>query len=168
MSKEVKKQQKTTPRTKQDNALLITFVILVILVIVLTIIAINMKNAKEKEKANIIIPVLEKNAESEIGVDISQMKKGESKEYIFKVSNYKDKDINEEVLTYDIDVTPSEKAKIKLYKNGSNKNLIDEDDLLIEENKLPKKDKTEDEYHMIIEVTSQPDSQDKITLKIQS
>ena len=168
VKKEIKKEVKKVPHTKQDNALLATFGILVVLVIVLTVVALNMKNLTEEEKANIVIPVLEVGTESEISVDISDMKKGEKKEYIFKVSNYKNKEVIEETLQYDIGITPSEHAKIKLYKNGSNTNLYDENDLLIEDNKLPKSKKTEDEYHMIIETTSTPESKDVITVKINS
>lgn len=171
MTKEVKKEtnnKKKTPRSKQDNALLGTFITLIVLVIVLAAVALNMKNISTNDKANIVIPVLEANSESEISVDISDMTKGDTKEYIFKVSNYKNKSVIEEDITYDIGITPSENASIKLYKNSSEKNLIDENDLLIEDNKLPKNNKTEDEYHLIIEAISNPETKDVITIKINS
>lgn len=162
------KTNKKAASSKQDNALLTTFIILVILVIALTVVALNMKNISNKEKANITIPVLEKNSESEISVDISDMNKGDKKEYIFKVTNFKDRILLNNNITYDISITPSENATVKLYKNNSDKNLISENDLLIENNKLPKKDKTSDEYHLIIEANQQPSSKEVITIKINS
>lgn len=39
------------------------------------------------------------------------MKKGETKEYIFKVSNYKKREVNEKELDYEIVITPSSKLQ---------------------------------------------------------
>lgn len=153
---------------KQDKALLCTMGVLIVLVIILAIVALCMKNSTSTTKANITIPILEKGTQNEISVDLADMKKGETKEYIFKVSNYKKRGVNEKELDYEIVITPSSNASIELYKGESTKNLIAKDDYEIEGNSLPKDKKTEDEYHMIIKATSTPKKGDKITLKINS
>ena len=90
------KKFKFSKLDKQDKALLTTMAGLVVLVAVLAVVALNLKNNEQNEKANIVIPVLEENTQNEISVDMSEMKKGDTKEYIFKVTNYKVRDINEE------------------------------------------------------------------------
>lgn len=169
MTKQSKKKKKFNLKDldKQDKALLGTLALLIVLVAVLAVIALNIKNNEQNKKANIVIPVLEEQTQNEISVDLSDMKKGETKEYIFKISNYKQAEVNEKEITYDIIITSSESAKIKLYKGDSKKNLLAED-LNVEDNKLPKDKKTEDEYHLIIEATKEPGKTDKITLKINS
>ena len=74
-----------------------------------------------------------------------------------------DKNIN-----YNIDITPSDKASIKLYKNDIEKNLISDTDMFIENNPLLKNKKNEDEYRMIIHVIDTPEKNDNITIKITS
>lgn len=170
MNKNSKKTNKLNLKKldKQDKALLVTLALLVVLVVTLAVVALNLKNTVSKEKANIVIPILEAKTQNEIGVDLSGMSVGETKEYIFKVSNYKGKDVNKKELTYDILITPSESATIELYKNDSKKDLVAENDYELEDNKLSKKKKTEDEYHMIIKTTKKPEKKDKIAIKINS
>ena len=83
MKKEVSKK-KTTKKTlqKQDKALIITFVGLIVLVIALAIVALNMKTITDREKANIVIPILEEHSENVISVELNDMAKGDVKEYI--------------------------------------------------------------------------------------
>lgn len=166
-AKKPTKKSKMKKLDKQDKILLITLVLLIILVIALLISALNLKN-KESKKANITIPILEKQTKNEISVDLSEMASGETKEYIFKVSNFKDKVVNEKNANYNILITPSKNAIVELYKKGSTKNLVAKNVYEIENNKLPKNKKTEDEYHMIIKTTKTPNKTDKIVLKINS
>ncbi len=170
MKKNIKKKDKINSKKldKQDKALLGTMGLLLVLIIVLMVVAINLKATTSSSKANITIPVLESKTQNEISVDLSEMHSGETKEYIFKIENYKGKEINTKDISYDIVITPSESASIKIYKGDSTKNLIINNDYKIENNKLPKDKKTEDEYHMIIKAIKTPMKKDKITLKIMS
>ena len=169
MKKEVSKK-KTTKKTiqKQDKALIITFVGLIVLVIALAIVALNMKTITDREKANIVIPILEENSENVISIELNDMVKEDVKEYIFVVSNFKDKEILKKSIEYDVDVTPTENTTVKVYKNSSNDNLLTEDDLLIENNKFKAKKKTEDTYKVVITAKEKPTETEKITLKINS
>lgn len=168
MKKLFKKKFDFKKLDKQDKALLSTIALLVVLVIVLAAIALNLKNNEQNKKANIVIPILEEQTQNEISVDLSEMKKGDTKEYIFKVSNYKLSDVNEEKINYDIEISTSENVSIELYKGDSDKNLLSGEDYVIENNKLPKNKKTEDIYRLIIKATNSLTTTDKITLKINS
>ena len=165
------KKFKFSKLDKQDKALLTTMAALVVLVAVLAVIALNLKNNEQNEKANIVIPVLETNTQNEISVDLTDMEKGDTKEYIFKVTNYKVRDINEKKIKYSISITPSLSASVKLYKNGSDENLIKTNSngsnstYTITKNILEKNKKDEDSYHLIIEALNSPENKDRITLK---
>ncbi len=174
--KKIKKTKKFkfSKLDKQDKALLSTMAALVVLVAALSVVALNLKNNEQNEKANIVIPMLEENAQNEISVDLADMEEGDTKEYIFKVTNYKIRDINEEKIKYSISVTPALSANIKLYKNNSNKNLIKNNTnevnstFTITNNVLAKDKKVEDSYLLIIEAKKTPTKNEKITLKINS
>lgn len=173
MKKDVSKKSKNKKSnkkqyTKQEKLLLATFVGLIILVIILGVVAINMDNLTKNNTSNIIIPILEANSENEISVEIDDMTKGDTKEYIFSVSNYKDNKMLKQNVTYSVDVIPTENVSIKLFKNGSTDNLLTKDDLLIENNNLKKSTKTEDIYKVVIKAESNPSKEEKITIKINS
>lgn len=166
----IKMAKKLNPKEdKQDMALIGTFIALVILVSALGLYAMNLEKIKMSNSiADITIPVLESNSESELSVEVSDMEEGDTKEYILAVSNYKDKLIIEKAINYDVDITPTENTSIKVYKNDSSDNLLTEDDLLIENNKLSPDKKKEDTYRIVIEAKQTPEEDERITIKINS
>lgn len=168
MEKEKTKKNVKKEMSKQDKTLIATFIGLIVLVAVLGIVALNLDNIHKDDNQDLVIPVLEENSESELSVEVADLEEGTTKEYILVVSNYKDKQILEKSLTYDVDITPTESVEVKVYKNNSSDNLITEDDLLIENNKLKAKEKTEDTYKIVIKAKQQPKQQEKITIKIHS
>ncbi len=164
-----KKKTKTNKKVldKRDKVLLVAFAALLVLVAVLLGVALNLKNSSNV-KANITIPILTKTSTNELSVDLSEMTAKEEKEYIFKVSNYKGKEVANTNITYTINITPSENASIELYKNSSKNNLLEGNNYTITKNSLPKSKKKEDEYHLIIKVKNTPAKNDRISLKINS
>ena len=154
--------------SKQDKTLIATFIGLIVLVAVLGIVALNLDNIHKDDNQDLVIPVLEANSESELSVEVADLEEGATKEYILVVSNYKDKQVLEKSITYDVDITPTESVEVKVYKNNSSDNLITEDDLLIENNKLKAKEKTKDTYKIVIKAKQQPKKQEKINIKIHS
>lgn len=154
--------------SKQDKTLIGTFIGLIVLVAILGIVALNLDNIHSDDDHDLLIPVLEENADSELSVEVNDLEKGATKEYILVVANYKDKEILEKALTYDVDITPTESVEVKVYKNESSDNLITEDDLLIENNKLKAKEKTKDTYKIVITAKQTPKETEKITIKIHS
>lgn len=170
MKKEVVKKKKEKQEiNKQDMALIGTFIALIILVSALGLYVMNIDNIQKANLvADITIPVLEAHSESELSVEVDDLAEGATKEYILAVSNYKDKTILEKAIEYDVDITPTENTIVKVYKNNSSDNLLTEDDLLIENNKLKAGKKVEDIYKIVIEATATPKEQEKITIKINS
>ena len=166
MKKNTKK--KTKKLEKQDKMLLLTFIGLIALVAVLGIVALNLDNIYKDDSNDLTIPILEEHSESELSVEAKDLAKDESKEYILVVTNYKEKEILEKAITYDLDITPTENLEVKVYKNNSSDNLITENDLLIENNKLSSKKKTEDTYKIVIKAKSETKETDKIAIKIHS
>lgn len=165
MKKIVKKKKKMS---KQEKALAITFVLLLILVVILSGIVIYMKNDIRNTKANIVIPILESETESELSVDVTQLKKGVDKEYIFKVSNYKNNNVNEEKIRYNIEIDKPDSVFVELYKDEEKNNLLVNDTLVITDNELPAKSKKEDVYRLVIKVNLTVENNEKITIKINS
>ena len=166
MKKNTKK--KTKKLEKQDKMLILTFIGLIALVVVLGVVALNLDNIYKDDSNDLTIPILEEHSESELSVEAKGLKKDDSKEYILVVTNYKEKEILEKAITYDLDITPTENIEVKVYKNNSSDNLITEDDLLVENNKLSAKKKIEDTYKIVIKAKSETKDTDKITIKIHS
>lgn len=166
MKKNTKKKNKKLE--KQDKMLILTFIGLIVLVAVLGIVALNLDNIYKDDSNDLTIPILEEHSESELSVEAKDLAKDESKEYILVVTNYKEKEVLEKAITYDLDITPTENLEVKVYKNNSSDNLITENDLLIENNKLSSKKKTEDTYKIVIKAKSETKETDKITIKIHS
>lgn len=166
MKKNTKK--KTKKLEKQDKMLILTFIGLIALVAVLGIVALNLDNIYKDDSNDLTIPILEEHSESELSVEAKDLAKDEYKEYILVVTNYKEKEILKKAITYDLDITPTENLEVKVYKNNSSDNLITENDLLIENNKLTSKKKIEDVYKIVIKAKSETKDTDKITIKIHS
>ena len=150
----------------QEKALALTLVILAVLVVILLVIALVQKNkSKDIEKSSITIPVLEENVESRIAINLSELP--DSQEYVFIVSNYKDKKINKRTLEYDVEITNNDNVRIEIYKNGKKKNVLN-DDYEVEDNKLTKNKKQEDVYKLVIKDTKNIRDNSELVIEIDS
>lgn len=138
------------PQDSTDLLLVIAFVSLLVLTIILGVKVKNTKeDLKEHVRANIVIPVLGAGTRSDISVDVANMKKGEEKEYIFKVSNSKEDNINPEEVIYNVVFGYEKNISIEVTKNDSEENVLDKDKK-IKDNKLQKDEKQEDVYKVKI------------------
>lgn len=150
----------------QEKALAVTLVVLAVLVVILLVIALVQKNkSKDIEKSSITIPVLEENVESRIAINLSELP--ESQEYVFIVSNYKDKEINKRTLEYDVEITNNDNVRIEIYKNGKKRNVLS-DDYEVEDNKLSKNKKQEDVYKLVIKDTKNIKANSELVIEIDS
>ena len=150
----------------QEKALAVTLVVLAILVVILLVIALVQKNrSKDLEKSSFTIPVLEENVESRIAINLSELP--DSQEYVFIVSNYKDKDINKKTIEYDVEITNNDNVRIEIYKNGKKKNVLN-DDYEVEDNKLTKNKKQEDVYKLVIKATKNIRDNSELVIEIDS
>ena len=150
--KSIKKRVSSNKKSISEKIMFAIFCLLLILVIVLGIVAINKKNStKATGRANITIPIIEENSQNELSIDISNMKKGEEKEYIFKITNTQDNNINKVTLKYSIKFTKPSSVTLSLYKNDTDKNLLlNQDNLVLSNNKLLRNKKQTDIYKLII------------------
>ncbi len=159
-----------TPKTNSDKVLITVFFLLLILVVILGISVLNAKNKNiDKIKANVIIPVLGTKLNNSLSVDISNMKKTEEKEYIFKIANYRGNKINKENIEYQINLTKPKNVTLKLYKNDNNTNLLSNKETLeIGGIQLERNKKKVDLYRLVIKSNKKTTKDDKIEIIIKS
>lgn len=161
----IKKKSKTT----SERVLLGIFLALLIIVIILGIFCIVKKQElSNNQNANIRIPIIEENANSELAINISNMEKGETKEYKFRITNYKEKKINKKQIKYNILYMSDAKIKLELYKNEESKNLLEKNKMEINNVSLKPKKKQEDLYHLKIKAIEEVPENTLLQMKITS
>lgn len=164
--KKVNKKAKTNTKKKEvkkDNAktaLLITFIVMTIMVVILFIVTMVLYNKrKEEAKKPATIQIVSENIKAVMNIDVSNMKKDESKEYLFNISNYGNKLTAKKEIEYTIKIGENKyNLNVELYKNNKLESLDDN------KNSLTKNKKQLDEYKLII--TSQEDMVKNSKLKI--
>lgn len=157
------------PKTTGEKILLFFFMSLLAIVIVLVFKVITIKQETAKEDINLTIPLISSKINNTFSVDLEELSKDEITEYKFKITNYKEDKISKEDIEYKINLTKnSDAVSIKLYKNGSDKNLLTEDTnkFVIADNTLEKNAKNEDTYYLIIRVKEEVEKKDNIEIKI--
>lgn len=165
-----KKRRKKKKLDQKDKILLVIFFILLVLVIILSVVAFGVKHKeKQQQTANVIIPIMEKTAEGELGIDISKMKKDETKEYTFIISNYKQEEINKEEIQYNLIMSIPDSVNIKIYKNDQELTYTESDGVIkLEANDLKKNKKSEDTYRLEIKTTKDMTKKSIIDIKIEN
>ena len=123
-----KKIEKNTKKSYDTTGILLlcTLIVLAVVVIVLIVKVVQAKKEyNEKRGIGITIPVIE---ESITPIDVASFSKkaNTTTTYKFKITNYKDKYVNNVKLKYNISVNSGVKTKYKLYTIDSRENLLDE------------------------------------------
>ena len=143
-----KPKKKKTNKKKLDSLLIlkIVFCLLVVLVVVLGCIVAKQKaDHKDDIKANIVIPIVDKEDEAPFSINLRAL--NEAKEYVLKVTNYQGSKINNTNLNYYIDVLNETDTKVSLTRYGSNENLLsNESTTTIDCGLVPKEAKSETYY----------------------
>ena len=166
-----KKPKKTRKKIKinmdkTDIILVIVLILLVILNIFLTVKAIKQsKLEKEQVHTMITIPVLGEQTNNEISVDIANMKKGDTRDYSFKVSNNKDKSINDEEVIYGLQLVYEDGIEVEVYKNNGKDNILPENNIILD-NKLKAKEEQEDIYTLKIKANKKTENKKLLTIKV--
>ena len=151
---------------KTDIILVIVLILLVILNIFLTVKAIKQsKLEKEQVHTMITIPVLGEQTNNEISVDIANMKKGDTKDYSFKVANNKDKSINDEEVIYGLQLVYEDGIEVEVYKNNGKDNILPENNIILD-NKLKAKEEQEDIYTLKIKANKKTENKKLLTIKV--
>lgn len=164
----VKKERrfKFTGLDSIDVLLLVIFIALLVLTIFLGFkVHQAKKNSKEYVRASIVVPVLAKDTNNNISVDIANMKKGEEKEYTFKVANNKDKNINPEEVVYALQLVNTDSVSVEVYKNDGKENILPGSNIILD-NKLKKDEEQVDVFTLKIKAIKKTSDKELITIKI--
>ena len=98
-----------------------TFGILLVIVIILACFVFLKGNDNNSHKSNIVFSILEKNTKNSIHLDLEGL---EGKEYILKVTNFRDDKLNKEGAEYTITITNETDVEIEVLKNNEGENLM--------------------------------------------
>ena len=148
--------------------LLGVFIVLLVTVIILGSIVIQKNKEVENEvKANISIPVCEKNINSGFSIDSASLKT--EGEYIFKIKNYHQDVINQEELEYSIIIQNESGTSIFVSEYENDENLmVDQNATMIEGLKLKKGEKEEKLFKVKLLDSTNVEDNKMITITIKS
>ena len=170
-NEKIKKEEKK--RTVKDFFssvlfLRILFVCLIVLVIGLGILIYQKEKKEEKEvHSHITVPVYQLESEFEFGIDVALLAKEKNKEYIIKVTNYKDDKVNTEEISYQVLVENPTDCVVSVKKNDDKENLMKEQkSSLIEGGVLSASEKEDVYYHVFIDSMGKLKSDDLLHVKI--
>ena len=169
--KKKKRRAKKTTKKNIDNIDLLMIGVIVLLGLLVVFLGIKLivlwSNSKNDLKANIVIPVIEKKSSSTFVLTMSEFNKDSA--YVFKVNNYRKKKVNDEELTYTINIRNEDKTDLVINKYGSDTNLAkDEAVFSIENNKLKAKKKQSDIYVVKINSKKNIKKDTKVRINIES
>lgn len=163
-----KKQNKKNVQDllKSVKTLTVVFILLLALVIFLLVLCIiKYKESKANAYANMVIPVYEVNTDYEFSINAKIL--SEVDEYVFKIVNYKNKEINKEEIPYKIEIKNATNSIIKVTKDDSKKDLMkNQKETIIDENTLKKDTKENIYYHVKITKINDISKDDLIYIKI--
>lgn len=170
----IKKNSKKSKKTQKkfelssEKVLLFVFIVLLILVIFLAIDVVKKKNEKDNQStANLVIPVLKVDGEQNLSLNVSNLVKED--DYILKVTNYRNDKVNEEEIPYTVTVVNNSSSEIEVTKDNSDYNyMIDQEAVIIEEQKLRGGKKQDTYYHVRVTNAKDVKDTDKINIKIES
>lgn len=168
--KEVKKSEVKTKK-KIDIIDIIMIAVIVAIGIYIISLGFKLKNVSVKKtddiKANIVVPVLDKNTNSQLTLNMNEFK--EDSVYVFKVTNYRNTDVNKEDIVYKIKIGNPDSNDISIYKNGSDKNLVDNSvTFTIDNNKLKGKDKQTDIYEVKLNSKDNLKDTSRVSISVES
>ena len=147
---------------------LIIFIVLLIVVIVLGVLIFQKsKMESNNETANISIPIIKE--DSRFAFNINALNLSQTDEYVFKVVNYRDDDINTEDFTYNITILNPTNTVIEMTKDDDKKNYLSgKKEETIENEKLGNSLKEEHYYHIKVVKTGKLMEKDLISVIIQN
>ena len=169
MKKKSNKKKKIKKNIDKVDIIMLGVIVLLGLVILISgvkLIKSVTSNSKEV-KANIVIPVLEKDTGSTIILSMNEF--NDNSKYIFKVNNYRNKNVNKEEINYTVYVNNEDETDIIINKNDSDVNLAQEGKTFkIENNKLKSNKKQTDIYTVKINSKKNIKKDSKVRISIES
>ena len=165
----MKKRNKKSKEIDKLDILMIGVLIVLGIFILFQGIKLVKEVTKKKDnpiKANIVIPVLSKNTNSSITLNMKEFK--EESEYIFKVTNFRNNDINEEKLSYKVMIANPDLTNIIVTKNDKDINVDNEEEFVSNKNSLKAKEKQTDIYKVKIKDKNNIEEDSKVIITIES
>ena len=169
MTKKKSKKKKTTIKdiVTSTKFLTIVFILLLILVVFLVIIcSIKENNAKTDGFANMNFPILKE--ETSIEFSINAFTLSQTDEYIFKVTNFKDKKINKKKLDYTVTIENDTNSVISVTVNDVGEDVMVNQKSTVLNDSLKKDEKEAVFYHVKVISNGELDKKDLINIKINS
>ena len=147
---------------------LIIFIVLLIVVIVLGVLIFQKsKMESNNETANISIPIIKE--DSRFAFNINALNLSQTDEYVFKIVNYRDDNINTEDFSYNITIINPTNTVIEMTKDDDKKNYLSgKKEETIENEKLGNSLKEEHYYHIKVVKTGKLMEKDLISVIIQN
>lgn len=147
---------------------LIIFIVLLIVVIVLGVLIFQKsKMESNNETANISIPIVKE--DSRFAFNINALNLSQTDEYVFKIVNYRDDNINTEDFSYNITIINPTNTVIEMTKDDDKKNYLSgKKEETIENEKLGNSLKEEHYYHIKVVKTGKLMEKDLISVIIQN
>ena len=148
----------------------IVFIALLIIIIGLAVL-IYQKEEKDKkvENVHITVPVNQSGTDFEFGIDALLLSKENNKEYTIKITNYKDDNINDEEMPYQILIENPTDCVISVKKGKDEQNLMkSQESTLIEGEVLKSKEKEDVYYHIFIDSIGKLENNELLHVKVTS
>ncbi len=133
---------------RSEKTLLGIFCSLLLVVVILFVLVFQKeKELEEHPIANMVIPIYKDSSDYHFSISAKAL--SEKKQYVFKITNYKDKDVNSEDVHYRITVENDTNSLIRLVKDDTEDNLMtDERRTVIDGGVLTKSSEEEDVYQV--------------------
>jgi len=180
--KKEKKKNKNTKKTtkKQENTkktfkeiitstkfLSVVFILLLMLVVFLSVMAYSMRETNKdlKYKPKITLPLVQEN--DELGFSINALELAESKEYVFKITNYKKDKVIAVNIPYTLKIENGTDSIIEVYEDNSKKDLMqNQRSLVLDNQEMPSKTTKDIYYHVKMKKKGTLHAQDMINIVV--
>ncbi len=142
------------------------FAFLVVLVIILAFMVYHKnRNQTEEIQANMVVPIRDFNANYSFGIDLKSLV---GKKYLFKVTNYRNGEVNSEDVYYRLTITNNTSSVVSVTKDD-NKKVIDAKTMTESDPiKLVKDEEITDYYYVEVEEANDVQDGEKIQISIVS
>ena len=176
--KSVKKENKSKlskkAHKKAKNDFFNTEYILLCIFIILLLVVIGLgykiyqknKEMKKEDNCNVLFPIYKDRGNMTLSVNAKDLSNAGG--YVIKVTNYKGDKINKKDVNYNLKIENKTNLKLKMYKDNTDKDLINGNEVVEVNNKLEKNVKKKDYYTIIVDGREKVKNNEKIVLMISS
>ena len=123
------------------------------------------RQTKKNKTANIVVPIYETSSQSSVTINADNLEK----EYVIKITNYKNNEINKTDMNYNLNIINNTSSNIIVTKNNSSTNLItNQKKTIVKDEKLESNTKDDIYYHISVTDKSKIKNKENIIVQIES